>query len=450
METFCPSVRHGTYKCQLAAACIKEARSGVRLRYFAIDVKQAYVKGEATEQEKMFLRPPPHFQTRDDRGVALVWRLQTPLCGQGDAGRIWYRTIHSQLIHQDFERSNTDPCLYVKHYADGTSINLCLYVDHMFITTDARDKAIREFDIMHSKFGITIKENPVFFLGMNIKYIALGRIKLSCKTYIKTLADNWPAAVSGCAPPTPSDGDLVKSYEHALDRERPPTRELIKRYGSKVGSLIYPVPCARPDAAATVGYLARALTFPTPEMEIEVDKCMRYFNSTADDGITFDGRLNQELEAYSDSDCSVVQSTSGYCIMLAGAPIAYASKRQHCIALFSTEAEIMAASLAATEIAYTHEILRDLGLAQLNPTPHYVDNTGAGELAKERKVKQRSKHITRRHLKVREYQAEGLVVVRRVPTADNPADTFTKPVARVAFIKHKEYLMPRAGDQFSV
>jgi len=75
METFCPSVRHGTYKCQLAAACIKEARSGVRLRYFAIDVKQAYVKGEATEQEKTFLRPPPHFQTRDDRGVALVWRL---------------------------------------------------------------------------------------------------------------------------------------------------------------------------------------------------------------------------------------------------------------------------------------------------------------------------------------------------------------------------------------
>jgi len=51
---------------------------------------------------------------------------------------------------------------------------------------------------------------------------------------------------------------------------------------------------------------------------------------------------------------------------------------------------------------------------------------------------------------VREYQAEGLVVVRRVPTADNPADIFTKPVARVAFIKHKEYLMPRAGDQFSV
>ena len=102
----------------------------------------------------------------------------------------------------------------------------------------------------------------------------------------------------------------------------------------------------------------------------------------------------------------------------------------------------MAASLAATEIAYTHEILRDLGLAQLNPTPLYVDNTGAKELAKECKVTQRSKHITRRHLKVREYQAEGLVVVRRVPTVDNPADIFTKPVARVAFIKHKEYLMP--------
>eukprot|EP00962_Isochrysis_galbana_P048966 scaffold20587_cov110-Isochrysis_galbana.AAC.14 len=38
------------------------------------------------------------------------------------------------------------------------------------------------------------------------------------------------------------------------------------RGGSKVGALIYPVPCTRPDLAPSVGYLARALTFPTSAM----------------------------------------------------------------------------------------------------------------------------------------------------------------------------------------
>ena len=138
----------------------------------------------------------------------------------------------------------------------------------------------------------------------------------------------------------------------------------------------------------------------------------------------------------------MVHSTSGYCIMLAGAPISYTSKRQQCIALSSTEAEIMAASLAATEIAYLREIFRDLGLYQRDATELYVDNSGAVELARERKVMHRSRHITRRQLRVREYVAEGIVNVRPVATADNPSNIFTKPLGRASFEKHRSFFMP--------
>ena len=40
-----------------------------------------------------------------------VWSLNSPLYGQGDAGRFWYRTLHTQLIKQGFARSHNDPCL---------------------------------------------------------------------------------------------------------------------------------------------------------------------------------------------------------------------------------------------------------------------------------------------------------------------------------------------------
>ena len=65
----------------------------------------------------------------------------------------------------------------------------------------------------------------------------------------------------------PRRRSAVKDYKQALNREIAPGGELLKRYGSKSSSLLYPIPCCRPDAAATFGYLARALTFPTVAME---------------------------------------------------------------------------------------------------------------------------------------------------------------------------------------
>jgi len=101
----------------------------------------------------------------------------------------------------------------------------------------------------------------------------------------------------------------------------------------------------------------------------------------------------------------------------------------------------MAASQAATEVTYFRGIMRDLGLDQPNPTPLYVDNTGAEELARELKSCARSRHIFRRYLKVRELQAEGEVQVRHVASADNTSDIFTKPVDKAEFLKHRSKLI---------
>ncbi len=99
-------------------------------------------------------------------------------------------------------------------------------------------------------------------------------------------------------------------------------------------------------------------------------------------GILFDGSKGPELKAFSDSDWSTLHSTTGIVFVLAGAPVSYASKRQQSIAFSPCEAEIMAASVAATETVYVREILRNLGLPQLQPTTLGVDNKGAIQLAK--------------------------------------------------------------------
>jgi len=60
-------------------------------------------------------------------------------------------------------------------------------------------------------------------------------------------------------------------------------------------------------------------------------------------------------------------------------------------------------------------------------------------------VTNRSRHIARRHLKVREYVADGVIAVSHIGTEDNPADIFTKPLEAAAFQKHRLFLMPRSG-----
>eukprot|EP00966_Prymnesium_polylepis_P002561 58944-Prymnesium_polylepis.1 len=118
-----------------------------------------------------------------------------------------------------------------------------------------------------------------------------------------------------------------------------------------VGALIYAVPSVRLDIAHAVGILARALTFPTLPLAMLAHRVIAYMGQNASHGLTFDGQTAgaDVLHAYSDSDWSVKQSTSGWVIKLAGVAVAWGSRRQHSISLSSTESEIIAASEAALE-----------------------------------------------------------------------------------------------------
>jgi len=94
----------------------------------------------------------------------------------------------------------------------------------------------------------------------------------------------------------------------------------------------------------------------------------------------------------------------------------------------------MAASQAGGEIIYLRGLLREMGIDVSEPTVLYVDNKGAVELPRDTKSCQRSRHIERRYLKIREWVAMGEIRVEYVETQNNPADILTKPVNASTFI----------------
>ena len=224
-----------------------------------------------------------------------------------------------------------------------------------------------ELEAINAKFNITIKDAS-FFLGNNINCTSRSSVSLTSRAYIARIAEKYLLHDIKSYPPyvTPCDKTIVSAYEEALSSRveirANAERTFLEKYASKVGALIYVVPVCRVDCAFAIGVLARCLTFPTEAMDSAADRCLAYLAQNPEVGLHYDANASRpDLHAYSDSNWTVGHSTSGWAILYAGAVIGYGSKRQQSIALSSTEAEIMAASQAATEIMYFRGLLFELG-----------------------------------------------------------------------------------------
>ena len=76
----------------------------------------AYLKGKfEAGSDPLYARPPLGYRAYIN-GVALIWKLNTPLYGEAGAGRIWYKTFVKFLIEErrGFSQSRFDPCFLWK------------------------------------------------------------------------------------------------------------------------------------------------------------------------------------------------------------------------------------------------------------------------------------------------------------------------------------------------
>ena len=125
--------------------------------------------------------------------------------------------------------------------------------------------------------------------------------------------------------------------------------------------------------------------------------------------------------------------------MGAGA-ISWSLKKQHIVALSSTEAEYIAQTHAAKEVLWLHSFLRELCSAPDDPLILNCDNQGAITLAKDNKFHAHTKHIDVCYHFIRQAVEDGKVAVQYIPTGDNVSDIFTKLLAKAKFQELTELL----------
>ncbi len=194
-----------------------------------------------------------------------------------------------------------------------------------------------------------------------------------------------------------------------------------------------------------IHYLSQHSIAPGEE-HLTAMKCVyRYLNGTPDLGLTYHGnRLNDDLMGFADSDWAgdpnSRRSVSGYMFMFCGAVVSWSAKKQPTIALSSTEAEYMAMTHARKEAVFLEHLYSDVGIPISVPIFLLIDNQSAIALVENPIFHACSKHIKVCHHWVHEKIEDGTIKLDYIPTADQIADIFTKPLNSEKFRKFRDAL----------
>ena len=445
-RSFSPTARSSTIRllCALAAERNDVIRGG--------DVKQAYVQGEWPKHIKKVLAHVPAGYNKYYNGKTYCCEVGN-LYGHPIAGRNWFHTFRDRMRHHGFTQSKHDPCLFYK-FSDGGHIYLVLFVDDILTFTSAGSKLYDEWnkwfteEFTWTNFDTNLHE----FTSLNIKQ-SPGKVTIDMNRYIADmLAEHFPGGVHH-AYTVPADTDLASTvHKAACTRDTTHSKtEVGALFRRLCMQLLYCAHQARPDIAISVGLLTRVQAWPSPDLLKRAERVLIYLSGTMDMMLTYtaSGHIAPSiawaprvtLVGASDASFDLAHSTSGYVFFIGGAAIEWSTKKQTTIALSTYEAEVVAGSMAACAAVAIRGILEEIRLEQLEPTTLYLDSSSAIDLSNDPMHYNKSKHVARRDLFIRELVENNVVKTKFIPTAKNTADVLTKPLNKALFTAHRAKLL---------
>jgi hypothetical protein len=111
------------------------------------------------------------------------------------------------------------------------------------------------------------------------------------------------------------------------------------------------------------------------------------------------------------------------------------------VALSTAEVEYIALSVVVREGLWLRNLLTDLFDHEMDPTIIHCDNQSCVKLSENPVFHDRSKHIEIKYHYIRDMVQRKVVHVQYLPTHEQIADIFTKPLAKTKF----EYFRERLG-----
>lgn len=427
-QTYASVVRLESFRMVAAIAAAHD------LHIWQVDIVAAYLY--STNKFTTYMNQPPGFVARGEEDKVL--RVIKTLYGMMQGGYDFQGEMSNAYESLGYYKSQADPCVHSR-MINGEHTITSTYTDDIFgasSTKEEAEKAKKEFEAC---FEIKDVGDQGYILGIRVeKDEETGAISLSQEAYLRRILERFGMLhCNAKSTPLPSgtilsESDCAKTDEdHHFMNDKP--------YREALGSCMWAQVATRPDIAYALSVLARFQANPGPAHWKAMLHLLAYLKGTLSYKITYHRGASIDPIGFVDADYAgdvdTRRSTSGYVFTMAGGPVSWSAKRQATVALSTTEAEYMALTRAAQQALWMYSFMTEIGLTRKFPAMLHGDNAASIALTLNTKGHARAKHIDIRHHYIRERVAEGEIELVQIPSEENLADIFTKPLPRVTHQK---------------
>jgi Reverse transcriptase (RNA-dependent DNA polymerase)/GAG-pre-integrase domain len=454
-ETYAPVAKMASVRILLTWAAIHD------LEIFQFDCKTAFL--HAKLRHDLYARPFPGFTTSSPTKVL---RILAALYGLRQSAYEFYILIKSLFLDLGMTRCDVDHGIFIGEWSSPPDPSiimppsglLILYVplhvdDGLGITNSSSLYAWFLRSLSRRLHIVDLGPCSKFLSILIIRDRLNRKIWLSSHVYISELLEEWN--LSSCKPaltPFPSSSPIsTSSPPNSLPALS--DADLVPRYQCLVGCLLYLAIATRPDISYYAMWLGQFNAAPTRAHFLAAKHVLRYLAGTKTLALCLGAsspRVPSTLSCYmqnvgcSDADWASDtidrKSISGYSFYFQGSLISWSAVKQKSIALSSTEAEYYAMTHAFKEAIWLRTFLCILKFPVPRPFPILSDNQATCSLSNSPAISARSKHIDIRHHFIRDHVQDGSFSTTWIPTADMPADIFTKPLPFPIFSRHRDIL----------
>jgi hypothetical protein len=201
----------------------------------------------------------------------------------------------------------------------------------------------------------------------------------------------------------------------------------------------------RPNICYAVNVLSQFMSQPRQTHLIAAKHVLRYLRGTVGYGLRYASSVDLSLQGYADADWegSAVdrKSTFDCCFTLGSAMVSWCSRKHSSVALSTAKVEYIALSVAVCEAVWLPKLLTDLFDHEMDPTTIHCDNQSCVKLSENLAFHDISKHIEIKYHYIRDMVQRKTIHVQYLPTHEQIADIFTKPLSKTKF----EYFRERLG-----
>jgi hypothetical protein len=406
-----------------------------------LDVKQAFLIPKLPEEETVFLEPPPG----DPLDGKYIYRLLKCLYGLRQSAHKWHKDMDATLRRHGFRATDGDQCVYVR-YNDKDELVTVLVVHVDDVAVSAPDGVLEEVVAQLKSTYDMQDEEANWYLKIKIQKSADGQhLTLSQPDYAADIVRTM--GLQDCNPVhAPMDKPLSKgSNEPMTEEELEFMASKAGEYGTVTGMLTHLANMTRPDLAYSVGQLQRFTSCPRMKHWEAMKRVVRYLKGTLNYGLVFSkGNAGVFGAADSDwaSDLDDRSSTSGYVFTFMGTAFAWKSKKQPDSgpARSTATAELRALDLAARQGRWLRKMHIALRMPGSMTIPIFEDNEACKNIANGSRWSSETKHVATQYFAVRDDVVTERIAVLPIPSAENPADLFTKPVGPKLFNKFRSML----------